>query len=639
MSTRPQRPVSAMSYANGDEMMIGALAVGVIEVVVLVAGAMLATLAFGHHHRLLSIPPSALAGSALGALTHASSPAIAWPKAVRAGLPGPVAYWATTAAVQVVVTVAIALAWRAWRVCRAVGGGWQRGRSGPGFANRTQVRRYLSARAVLARAPQVRPGLPKRGARAEDVGISLGRDGASGIALYGSLEDSYLVLGPPRSGKGVSLIIPGVIDAPGPAVVTSTRPDTLLHTICARREGGRPVEVFDPQGFAGWPSGLRWAPQRGCRDALTAILRAKGFAAGAGLDKSSVTNADYWQGQTAAVVRCYLHAADLDERPIRDVLAWTGHPGDPTPVDILRTHPDAAPGWAEELHAQIGSDPRTRDTIWSGVRRAFDCLADPRVLEACSPPLGVEFDAQAFLRANGTLYLVGSADAQLSISPLITALIEDLLSAGRNLAAHSPGGRLDPPLTLWLDEAANIAPLPSLPSLLSDGGGSGLPTVMVLQSLGQGRARWGQAAMEAMWDAATTKLVFGGLAHVEDLNRIARLAGELDEETISKSRGGVGRETRSTSIRRRPALSEDQVRSLPPGRVLVIHQRTPMVEAILDPWWRRPVAATVRGALAEAERETGRAQSAVSGGRRRKPTPAVETANSEAPPAPLGQQR
>lgn len=35
------------------------------------------------------------------------------------------------------------------------------------------------------------------------------------------------VIGPPRSGKGLHIVIPAILDAPGPVVTTSTRPDNL----------------------------------------------------------------------------------------------------------------------------------------------------------------------------------------------------------------------------------------------------------------------------------------------------------------------------------------------------------------------------------------------------------------------------
>jgi type IV secretion system protein VirD4 len=217
-------------------------------------------------------------------------------------------------------------------------------------------------------------------------------------------------------------------------------------------------------------------------------------------------------------------------------------------------------------------------------------------LDACSPSAEQQFDTAAFLRGGGTLYLLGTTGAQLTVAPLITALVEDLVDAARRQAATTTGGRLEPPLTLLLDEAANIAPIPSLPNLLADGGGSGVTTVCVLQSLAQARARWGPAGADAMWDAATTKVVLGGLAHADDLARISRLAGDVDEAVHTRSYGPSG-PAGSVSPRRLPALPVERLRTLPVGHSIVLARRTPPVHAVLTPWWAGPHADRIRDAL------------------------------------------
>jgi type IV secretory pathway TraG/TraD family ATPase VirD4 len=394
----------------------------------------------------------------------------------------------------------------------------------------------------------------------------------------------------------VHLIIPQTIDAPGAALVTATRPDTLRHTLALRAQNG-PVAVFDPQHLAGADvPRLRWAPHSGCANPLTAITRARALTAGAQLSPATVTDAAFWDGMTQAVLRCYLHAAALERHSMRDVVAWTGRPSDPTPVRILRRHPDAAPGWADELAAQAAADPRQRDSVWAGVRRAVDALADPRVLESCSPDEGDGFDLAGFLAGRGTLYLLGTTGAQLTVAPLVTALVEALVDTARTAGAGAVDGRLNPPLTVLLDEAANIAPIPSLPNLLADGGGSGITTVCVLQSLAQARARWGQAGADAMWDAATTKVILGGLAHAEDLHRISQLVGEIDEPVRTRTHGAGGAST-SVGPRRLPVLPVDALRTLRPGHAIVLARNARPVEARLRPWWEGPHASAIRAAI------------------------------------------
>ena len=541
------------------------------------------------HHRWPPAPVTVGPALTFGLRAHWSDPAAAWPAAARSLVPGPFAVYGIALAILVPTVGAVVLAWRALHP----------GRARSGLARRNEVRRSLSAHAVRTRRAQVRPGLGGRRIPPPELGVGLGRDASTGQTLWASLEDSFLVLGPPRSGKGQNLVIPGVIRAPGAVVVTSTRPDVLRHTAGARPA---PVEVFDPHGQAGWDRPLRWSPVRGCEDPLIAIQRAGGFATGAGFQENT-TDADFWTASAAAVIRCYLHAAALANLSMTEVLDWAFRPGHPEPVRILRTHPKAAPTWDGELASLATSERETRDSIWSGVHRGFDCFADPRVLATCTPAADSAFDAESFLGRKGTLYIVGSASAQLSVAPLISALIEDITERAQRLAYSNPHGRMDPPLSLWLDEAANIAPLPSLPFLLSAGGGSGICTVVVLQSLAQARKRWGVHQAEAIWDASTVRVVLGGLGNPEDLSAISRIAGEVDEEVTTTSTGPGGRSI-STTLRTRPVLSPERLRTLPVDTAVVLHRRTPPIEGVVVPWSKQPIAGDVRASLARTAERT-----------------------------------
>ena len=516
---------------------------------------------------------------------HRANPARGYPDAVRQALPGPLGMWMALAVALLLVLGGAAAAAHVIRSIRPADGRAVSHSRGAGFASRHEVRSQLSERAVRDRAAHASLDGSRRYPTTA-VGLRLGRDMHTRLDVWGSVEDSYLILGPPRSGKGVHLVIPHTLDAPGPVLVTSTRPDTLQATLRVRRQHG-PVIAFDPQQLAPDAPRLRWSPTRGCSDPLVAISRARALSAGAGINHVTTTDADFWSGMAAAVLRAYLHAAALTGRSMGDVLAWAGRPLDPTPMRILRSESGAAPGWAEELAAQASADPRQRDSVWAGVRRAVDALADPRVLATCSPDDQEGFDPTEFLHECGSLYLLGSTGTQLSVAPLITALLEDVLDTARTLAAAERSGRLTPPLLLLLDEAANIAPIPTLPNLLADGGGVGITTVTVLQSLAQARSRWGDAGADAMWDAATTKVIFGGLAHAEDLTRISRLAGEIDAPHVTHNTGNGGG-SRSITSQRIPALPLEQIRCLPAGQALVLARRCPPAHVRLTPWWQHP---------------------------------------------------
>ncbi len=111
----------------------------------------------------------------------------------------------------------------------------------------------------------------------------------------------------------------------------------------------------------------------------------------------------------------------------------------------------------------------------------------------------------------------------------MAAFIEDLVEVVRTLAATSPGARLDPPLLLALDEIGNLAPLPSLPTLMAEGGGTGITTLPVLQSMAQARVKWGNDAAGAIWGASMVKIILGGGSNSRDLQDLAALIGDRDD--------------------------------------------------------------------------------------------------------------
>uniref|UniRef100_UPI0025B7D224 type IV secretory system conjugative DNA transfer family protein n=1 Tax=Galactobacter sp. TaxID=2676125 RepID=UPI0025B7D224 len=147
-----------------------------------------------------------------------------------------------------------------------------------------------------------------------------------------------------------------------------------------------------------------------------------------------------------------------------------------------------------------------------------------------------------------------------------------------------PGARLDPPLLLALDEIGNLAPLPSLPTLMAEGGGTGITTLPVLQSLAQARQKWSENQAGAIWDAAIVKIILGGASNSRDLQDLSTLIGERDEVTDSITLGDHGTRSNQRSIRRVPILPPDRVRTLPFGTGVVLLRSAPPIITDLRAW-------------------------------------------------------
>jgi type IV secretory pathway TraG/TraD family ATPase VirD4 len=467
-----------------------------------------------------------------------------------------------------------------WLATRAAG----LARRNEGFAGRGEVARSMSLTARQREAAQLRPSLPQpRKVPPEEVAIVIGRVAGSRVSVYTGPEDSTLVHGPMGSGKTMWLTVPIAATVPGPLVCTSTKPEYVALTRTLRAQRG-PVFVFDPHHIHEQVTAVRWSPVAGCTDPLVAMYRAAALVAG-GVGAEGVTNAGFWESRAAVVVRCYLRAAALAGMSIRDVLRWSANPADEEPVRLLR-RPGGDPVWAGRLQQAANLVTETRDGIWSQVQVCLDAFDDPRVLEACCPDPGEGFDAEQLVRERGTLYVVTSPKTMRLIAPLITALVGDVVDAARRVAREMPGGRLDPWLTLLLDECANICPLPDLPELLSTSRAEGVYTVAVFQSPSQVRQRWGEDGASTIDTNCAVKVFLGGLSDAHDLQAVSSLLGEYDqvEESVNLGRGGT---SRTRAVRRRPVLAPDEIRTLPRGQALLVPRAARPVRLALTPWWRR----------------------------------------------------
>ncbi len=560
-------PMTSPSTHRGTDMALAAVAAAVAALALALAlGAEAAALLLGAHHAVPFDPFAALL-----ALGHLGDPALAWPLPARQALPGAAGYWSTS--VLVLLLLAAALATPATHVARRPR---RRDRAGGEDA----VLAEMGTRPARRQAARLRSGAPaRRQAGVRHEGVLLGRIGRSPV--LGSWEDSLLVLGPPRSGKTTALVAPAVAEAPGAVLATSTRPDLLRSTLARRRAVG-PVVAFDPHGLAGGGcQPLRWSPVLGAEDPATALRRGAAMAGAVGA--AGMRDGDFWVGAGADLLALALHAAALAGAGPEQLLAWVSSPSAlHVPAHVLASSPAASPGWAQRLEAWARNPAAaTTGSVCATASRALAAFAHPEVLRSASRP-SPDDDLAALLAAGATIHLLARAADAALLAPLVAAIATDLLASARHAAAQRPDGRLDPPLLVALDEAANVAPLPDVPSLLATAGGEGVVVLVVLQSLEQARSRWGAASAGALLDAATVTLVLPGLSSGQDLRDLAALAGEREEREVSRTTSASGEST-TTGTTRRPVLRPEDVRQLPRGEALLLARRLPPARIRLVP--------------------------------------------------------
>ncbi|MFF4179434.1 type VI secretion protein [Streptomyces sp. NPDC001750] len=299
-----------------------------------------------------------------------------------------------------------------------------------------------------------------------------------------------VVHGPPASRRPT--VVRAILEADGPALVVTSDPTVWAETKGPRAKLG-PVLVYDPGHLCDTPARLHWSPTTGCEDPDTAASRSAALLAPvrpqARMDAATADTAE-------TLLKCWLHAAAVDGRPFRQVHRWALGGGAHEAVRLLRTHPKAASGLAGLLESALTAHPERREMAQELTVRAFGALSAVHIRDACTPNRADSLALASFVDEGGTLYVVGEPiedpRSGPGAMPLLTALASHVVEHGRRLAARSADGRLDPPMTLVLDDVAAVAPLPRLPELLSTGGAAGLPTLVLLRSREQARARWPQ---------------------------------------------------------------------------------------------------------------------------------------------------
>ena len=123
---------------------------------------------------------------------------------------------------------------------------------------------------------------------------------------------------------------------------------------------------------------------------------------------------------------------------------------------------------------------------------------------------------------------------------------------------------------------------------MSEGGGTGISTTVVLQSLAQARDRWGRDQADAIWETATMKVILGGGASAQDLNDLAKLIGERDVKDVSYSYESSGKgSSRTENIRQRAIIDVARLRSIPLGHALMLLRTAPPAMLSLRPWTQR----------------------------------------------------
>jgi len=424
-------------------------------------------------------------------------------------------------------------------------------------------------------------------------GVLLGRSNDEWV--WSGAERSTLVIGPTRSGKTSTVIVPNVLSASHAVIATSTKQDVALATSRARSRAGSCL-LFDPSGQTEPTPGVEligWSPLRAATTWDGALGTAQAMVAASQRRAVQSGPVNHWSERAGSMLASLSFAASQGEKEVADLVRWVDRHEGHEALEILEARQGTEHPSTSLLVGLLATDAREQSGIWS---TASGVLGAYRSLGALSATRAALLDAHEFVSGANTLYVCAPGRQQGLMAPLIVGLLDDLQQASlqRNESMR--------PVLFALDELANIAPIPELPQLVSEGGGQGVLTIGCLQDLSQARARWGPVA-EGFMSMFSTTLVLGGIADRSTLALLRDLSGhhEPARTTHSVNRDARGRrsEALSTTPERRERLSIDDAARTRPGHALVLDaaNRLGWIEqtvAYRDEPWRGLIERTAR---------------------------------------------
>jgi type IV secretion system protein VirD4 len=355
-------------------------------------------------------------------------------------------------------------------------------------------------------------------------------------------------VGGPGTYKTLSLACHGV-DAPGALLTVSTRFDLArhVHRVRSLQPGTSPsdgreraVHIYNPTGRGNVPSTVRWNILRDCTDYATCQRRAADL-----IPESRSTEGERWDRMARGYLPVLLHAAAIAELNVHDVLHWIEQIGledkDGTRLALIRRQIgailSAVPNGDSEvglLRAFMALPDRTRGSVTGMMTPCLAWVADETAASIGAAPLNTTtLDIPDFIMSRETLHIVGPSQVGSFIAPLTSAFAAEIAWQARKMASFMQNERLDPFLTMLLDEIAVAVHLP-LDKWTADMGGSGIAIHMAVQSLSQLEQTWGSAGAGTLLGNVGSLVMFGGGKDADEMERISRLCGDRWRRVITE---------------------------------------------------------------------------------------------------------
>ena len=402
------------------------------------------------------------------------------------------------------------------------------------------------------------------------------------LLTYGGPEHMFLYA-PTRSGKGVGVVVPNLLNWSGSAVILDIKKENWTLTAGFRKSGGQDVYLFDPLE----PNGKthRWNP-------LSTVRRGGDFQI-EDLQRLAdlfipVHSKDPFfdrAAQTAFVgVGGYL--AETPDLPftlgeIFRQLTLTGNVVKTFRDRIKKRKDEGRPlSWQTEaaLTDFISKSENTFESVKSTITANLGLFANPMLDRATSAS---DFDFADLRRRRMSIYVGITPNNLGRLGPLLNLFFQSCIDANMQELPET-NLALKHTVLLCMDEFAAVGELPAFKRGIGYFAGYGLKVLTIIQTPAQLADIYGVDGAAAYMDNAGVEIVFTPKSLKEARNlseRFGTLA--MESQSTSKSKHLADRKgtTISTSEQKRALMMPQELLAMDQSQALVIIAGHPPVKA------------------------------------------------------------
>jgi type IV secretion system protein VirD4 len=408
-----------------------------------------------------------------------------------------------------------------------------------------------------------------------DHGIILGRLGGRYLLLPG--QQGVELEAPPRSGKGVGVVIPNLLNWPGSVIVSDIKGENWTRTAGYRAHHGQEVHLFDP--LSETECSARWNPLAyvsevpyRCIDDLQRIATML-YPDPQGADP-------FWTSSARSLflgVALYLFETQGSTRTIGEILRQ-GMASDAEGFQkhwkrVIDTCERAGYPLSQEaiqsLYDVIDLAPVTASSIRKTFTSRLDLWLNPMIDAATSAN---DFDFRELRVRPISIYARINPDNIARLQPLLNLFFQQAIGLQtRELPEDNP--KLKHQLLLVLDEFAALGRIPVIANSTAFLPGYNVRSLIIVQSHSQLIEKYGIEGAKSIRKMLAARIVFAP-KEFDDAESISKELGTttVRQKSVSRTMWGGKSPTVSISEQPRRLLLPQEIKELGADRMILFYE-------------------------------------------------------------------